>query len=408
MKNLIFPLAFIIVLAATSCKKDAPQGPGQPKAIDLPAKGGEVISGSNAFGIELFSLTAQAGQTNLMLSPLSASTALTMLLNGCSTQTYDQIRGMLGYDSLAIGDINAAYSSLVSQLLNVDPGVNLALANAVFYRDNFTVRTPFLDAMNQSFQAEITGLDFNSPTALAAINGWAKEHTNGKIEKVLDEIDPMAVMFLMNALYFKGTWTYKFGQDSYNGPFYPETGGEKTVVYMHDLIPLKTFSTSNASVVELPYGNQNFAMDVILPDGGISDYLSVFDNEEWAAVTSGLDALTDPVEVNMIMPRFKFSYEKYLNDQLMALGMTDAFIPDLADLSGISDEDIYVSFVKQNTFVEVNEDGTEAAAVTTIGINVTSIGDPVTFTVDRPFIFAIRERTTNTLLFIGKVEVPEE
>jgi serpin B len=408
MKFPIYLIVLVLLFSLGGCKKDSSQGPGQPKAIDLPAKGGEVISGSNAFGIDLFRLTAQAEQSNLMLSPLSASTALTMLLNGCNAQTYDQIRDMLGYDSLDIGDINAAYGSLVSQLLAVDPGVNLALANAVFYRDNFTVKTPFLDALNQSFQAEIAGLNFNSPTALTTINGWAKENTNGKIEKVLDEIDPMAVMFLMNALYFKGTWTYKFGQDSYNGPFYTENGGEQTVVYMHDLIPLKTYSTANANVVELPYGNQNFAMDVILPEGALSDYLTGFDNDEWATITAGLDALTDPVEVNMIMPRFKFSYEKYLNDQLMALGMTDAFDPDQADLSGISDEDIYVSFVKQNTFVEVNEDGTEAAAVTTIGINVTSIGDPVTFTVDKPFIFAIRERTTNTLLFIGKVAVPEE
>jgi serpin B len=408
MRFPIYALALVLLFSMGSCKKDSPQGPGQPKAIDLPAKGGEVISGSNAFGIDLFRLTAQAEQSNMMLSPLSASTALTMLLNGCNAQSYEQIRDMLGYKSLAIGEINAAYSSLVSQLLSVDPGVNLALANAVFYRDNFTVKTPFLDALNGSFQAEIAGLDFNSPTALAAINGWAKDNTNGKIDKVLDGIDPMAVMFLMNALYFKGTWTYKFGQDSYNGPFYPKNGGEQTVVYMHDLIPLKIFSTANASVVELPYGNQNFAMDVILPEGALSDYMAGFDNEEWATITAGLDALNEPTEVNMIMPRFKFSYEKYLNDQLMALGMIDAFDPDLADLSGISDEDIYVSFVKQNTFVEVNEDGTEAAAVTTIGINVTSVGDPVTFTVDRPFIFAIRERMTNTLLFIGKVEVPEE
>jgi serpin B len=143
---------------------------------------------------------------------------------------------------------------------------------------------------------------------------------------------------------------------------------------------------------------------ILLPDEALSDFLPDFDAADWAAITAGLDAVTEPYDAEIIMPKFKFEYEKYLNDQLKALGMTDAFNPMLADLSGITDADVYVNFVKQNTFVDVNEEGTEAAAVTTIGIYDTSM--PTTTMIDKPFIFAIRERMTNTLLFIGKVELP--
>jgi serine protease inhibitor len=377
----------------------------QPKPIDLPVKAGEVIAGSNSFGIDLFRITALEENGNLMLSPLSASTALTMLLNGCNTQTYEQIRDMLGYEGLTLDEINATYCSLVGQLLSVDPEVQLALANAVFYRQDFEVKQPFLRAMDSSFESRIAALDFSQPSALATINGWASDNTNGKIPKVLNEIEPDMVMFLMNALYFKGNWTYQFETSQTSAaPFHLENGNIIEVDMMKSLIPAKTYSGNGATAVELPYGRQNFSMVIILPDNSLQEYLPGFDKTDWSSITAALDAIEEPGEVEMVMPKFKFEFEKYLNDQLKSLGMLDAFDCYLADLSGISDADICVDFVKQNTYVDVNEKGTEAAAVTTIGIVDTSM--PPTITIDKPFIFAIRERMTNTLLFIGKVEQP--
>lgn len=404
MKPVIALLLFVFMISASSCKKD-PQGPKQPKPIDLPAKAGEVIAGSNAFGIDLFRITALAEDDNLMLSPLSASTALTMLLNGCNTQTYEQIRNMLGYESLTLDEINATYRSLVGQLLAADPEVKLALANAVFYRQDFMVKQAFLQAMDKSFESEIAALDFSQPSALEIINGWASDNTNGKIPKVLDQIDPNAVMFLMNALYFKGTWTYQFepGQTA-AAPFHLRNGTSVDVDMMRSLINIKTVTDNGATSFELTYGAQNFSMVIILPDNSLDVYLTGFNETKWSSITAGLDAIEETGEVEMIMPKFKFEFEKTLNEQLKSLGMQDAFDAELADLSGISDDDIYVSFVKQNTFVDVNEEGTEAAAVTTIGIYNTSM--PPAITIDKPFIFAIRERMTNTLLFIGKVENP--
>ncbi len=404
MKTSLLLLALSPFLLFSSCRKDNTPTGKEPVTIDLTEKGHEVIAATNDFGVDLFRVTALEETGNLMLSPLSASTALTMLLNGCNTETYNQIRNMLGFEGLTMEEINAVYQSLVSQLLEADPEVKFSLANAVFYRNEFEVKPPYLEAMNQSFDAEIAALDFSAPSALETINGWASNHTNGKIPKVLEEIDPMAVMFLMNALYFKGAWTVQFNpENTHAGSFTMEDGSVIDADMMSEHLPVRIFSDATMSAVELSYGQGNFTMIILVPQGSLTDFLLNFSPEQWTSITSGIDAISETVEMDIYLPKFKFEYEKYLNDQLIALGMTDAFNPALADLSGISDASIYVDFVKQNTFIEVNEEGTEAAAVTTIGINYTSFEG---FIADKPFLFAIREKTTNTLLFIGKVEEP--
>jgi serpin B len=238
------------------------------------------------------------------------------------------------------------------------------------------------------------------------INQWANDNTNGKINKVIESISDEMVMFLMNALYFKGLWTNPFDpQQTSPSLFYPDNGTETEVPMMRAMIYARTMEGQGFSALELPYGRQNFSMIILVPSGTVNEFLNDFNVDDWNQVTSALDSIKDPPEIQVILPKFKFSYEKILNDQLKDLGMTDAFIPYVADLSGISDDELYVSFVKQNTFVEVNEEGTEAAAVTTIGVGIVSL--PPTFIADKSFVFAIREKTTGTLLFIGKVNLPE-
>ena len=213
-------------------------------------------------------------------------------------------------------------------------------------------------------------------------------------------------MFLMNALYFKGIWTQKFDANSTtDGTFFLDDGTTVSTPMMHGRIPVKSAYENGYFAFEMFYGQQNFSMVIIVPEPGLDDFIQAMNPGTWEEVTALLDSQSAPFDIEVIFPRFSFEYEKKLNDQLQLLGMSDAFIPSLANLSGISDQDIFVSFVKQNTFVEVNEDGTEAAAVTTIGIELTSIGDePIV--VNKPFIFGIREQTTNSLLFIGKVVNP--
>jgi len=392
-----------------SCSKEPGQPDLTPKSLNLTAMGPEVIANGNEFGVELFTKVASEENENLMLSPLSASAALTMLLNGCSGDTYDQLKGTLKYPAdMTIGEINEVYKSLVAQLLVVDPKVKLALANAIFYRQNFTVKVPFLNTMDTDFDAEIAGLDFDLPVALTTINKWASDNTNGKIPKVLDEISDGAVMFLMNALYFKGDWSYQFDEDlTSDRPFYTNGTNSVSVSTMKGDVGSKVTTGTGYKAIEMPYGCTNFTMVVVVPEGTLTDFNASLTAEKWNTITSALDGQEKFNELTVFMPKYKFSYEKYLNDQLRSMGMLDAFDPGLANLTGISDASIYVSFVKQNTFVEVDEKGTEAAAVTTIGIELTSFPpQPREFVIDKPFVFAIRERTTNTLLFIGQVVNP--
>jgi serpin B len=411
MKN--FPLALlglIIVTVYTACEKkqDDPQLPLQH--LTLTAGAPQAIQRSNEFGLELFNRVASVATGNIMLSPLSASTALSMLLNGCSGDTYTQLQGTLKYPSaMTISDINEAYKSLVDQLLKVDPKVSLSLANAIFYRTGFSVKPNFLSVMNADYKAAVEGLNFALPAALNTINKWASDNTAGKIPKVLDEISPDAVMFLMNALYFKGDWTYQFdSKATQNRPFTPDGVSQVNVSTMRSEVGARIASGTKYKAVEMPYGRTNFTMVVIVPDGTLAEFYPDFTMECWQEITSALDSRDEFGKLIVQMPKFKFSYEKILNDQLNAMGMVDAFSPSQANLSGITDESVFVSFVKQNTFVEVDEEGTEAAAVTTIGIEqLTSMPpQPHQFIIDKSFIFAIRERTTNTLLFIGKVVNP--
>jgi serine protease inhibitor len=408
MKYLYISFVFILVLMAAGCKKESPSGPKEPAQLNLPAKASELITHSNGFGVDLFRTVAMTENQNIMISPLSASVALTMLLNGCKNTTYDQIQQMLGFEGQTLEEINDTYRSLGGQLLTIDPEVKLALANAVFYYSgSINIHQSYLDAMENVFDAHIEGLDFTSPSALDVINGWAKDNTYGKIDKVIDHIDPYMVMFLMNALYFKGTWTCQFDKNqTAQGTFHLDDGSTTQVEMMHGIINAWTHSETDFSAVEIPYGRKNFSMIVIVPAGTLSDFIAEFDSLKYSHITTVLGQPEEPPEYMVTMPKFTFKYEKLLNNQLKALGMTDAFDVFLADLTGIGEPDLYVGFVKQNTFVDVNEEGTEAAAVTTIAVGTTA--SPSEFIVDKPFIFAIRERTTNTLLFIGKVEVPED
>jgi serpin B len=408
MKTIVTILIFTAMLTGLfACQKDKTKPELPPTKIELSLKAREVITHSNDFGVELFTQTAQSGNENMMLSPLSASVALTMLLNGSEAETFNQIRDMLGYPpDFTIAEINEAYNSLVTQLLVADKKVQLNIANAVFYRQDFVVKNPFIQAMSDDFDAQVQSLDFGTPAALNTINKWASDNTNGKIPEVLDEIRADAVMFLMNALYFKGDWTKQFDKSkTTNKPFHLNEGSSIQVSTMHhDKLSAMYYESQEFTALELPYGRRNFSMIIMLPANDINSFYDNFTPDVWKEMTTALNSADEWSDFIVSLPKFSFEYETLLNDHLKALGMLDAFDAALADLSGISDGNICVDFVKQNTFVDVNEEGTEAAAVTTIGIVETSM--PPSFVVDKPFAFAIRERTTNTLLFIGSVADP--
>lgn len=403
----------MMTLGLISCQKDNSDEPEnrEPKSIVLPNYATEVLSSNNNFGISLFTDVASEQQGNIMLSPLSANIALNMAMNAADGNTFTQMRDMFGYNSLTQEEINELYKTLVEQLLTADDKVTLNLANAMFYRNEFPIKVPYRTTVEKDYQADIEGLDFSDVTnTLKRINGWASDKTNGKIDKVLNDISGNAVMFLLNAVYFKGDWTQQFDKGATQNLQFTLNNGENIEVpTMMGKIPLREYYGNNFAAYELSYGRDNFVMDLILPSEDLSAFLSDFNGNLFSEMTSALDQQEDKIEYNVLLPKFKFKYEKKLNKSLQALGMTDAFNDSKADFSNLSDVPTFISFVKQNTFVDVNEEGTEAAAVTTIGFETTSAGEGTpTVQFDKPFAFAIRERTTNTLLFIGTVYNPLE
>lgn len=407
MRAAFLLLLVFAALAAAGCDT-AGDAPREPTEIRLSDADRAVIQQSNAFGVGLFARVAADEPDNLMLSPLSASVALTMLLNGTDGTTYDQIHTMLGYaPGQSLAAVNASYQSLVSQLLTADDAVELAIANAVFYDSTYQADfvPSFFDTMADAFSARVEALDFTAPSAVGAVNGWASEHTNGRIPRVLDQIDSGLVLFLMNAVYFKGDWTTQFSPArTAPGAFRTAAGTTVQVPMMHGSIPSLMVAGDGYQALEMPYGRGNFSMVVVLPDTTLPVFAERLAGGLWDEITAGLDSRESAwTALDVTLPKFTFSFERWLNDDLRALGMTDAFEPDLANLSRMG-SGLFVNFVKQNTFVDVNEEGTEAAAVTTVGVGIVSA--PPSFVANRPFVFAVRERTTHTLLFLGQVAQP--
>jgi serine protease inhibitor len=397
-------------LGAIGCDGDAigpvPEIDQLPRALTVAEQ--TVIRSSNAFGFDLFGrVYARESGPNTFLSPLSASMALGMTMNGAAGETWDAMRTALHFDGLSEAEINTSYRGLMDVLLDLDPLVQIRIGNSVWARQGFPFEPAFFTAVGDYFDAEARELDFNRPGAVDVINLWASDATNGRIDKVLDSIDPAHIMFLLNALYFKGTWERQFDEDETRGaPFTRADGSRVTVPMMH--LPegaVLATTTPDYQAVELPYGGKAFAMTIVLPSAGrtLSDLVGGLDSEGWAALVAGLDS----TNLEIRLPRFRFEYEELLNRALQDMGMRVAFTTaaDFTRLTPAAHTDpVCIHFVKQNTFVEVNEEGTEAAAVTTVGIGIVSARP--SFIVDRPFLFAIRERLSGTILFLGAIGDP--
>ena len=364
----------------------------------------EVIRANNRFA---FDLLAQANRANdnLFLSPLSASMALGMTMNGAAGETWNQMRDVLGFGSLAEEEINASYKSLLALLVDLDPTVDMAIGNSVWTRHGFPVEPDFMATVREAFGAEVAELDFADPSASERINEWVNDATQGRIEDIVPDVIPDdVVMYLLNAIYFKGSWTFRFDpSETRTEPFHLDDGSTRTVPLMTLKRTLPYHWNSRFQAVDLPYGGRAFAMTVLLPEQGVSaDTLAAsLDAGEWEDIADGFR----DEKVELFLPRFRMSFERMLNDDLAALGMVDAFDPDRADLTRLSPvESLYISKVRQKSWVDVNEEGTEAAAATSATGSFTS-GVPVV-RADRPFLFFIRERLSGTILFAGKFASP--
>ncbi len=347
--------------------------------------------------------TAEGEAKNVFISPLSIHIALGMLLNGANGQTAQEIQKTLKLDAQTLAEANATYQNLMTNLPTVDPIVTLTLANSVWYRNTFPVETSFQDLLKQTFQADVSAQDFNSPATVGTINNWASQKTNGKITKVIDQIQPDNVMFLMNALYFKGNWKTQFdAAKTIDAPFKLVSDATTNVRMMRLNTNLNRAFRPNFVAFELPYGSNKYTMTVLLPaENTTADALiNSLNSADWTQLQK--DMSLGALDIGL--PKFTLSYEITLNKALSAMGMPTAFT-NQADFTKINAKGgLTLSFIKQNTFVSVDETGTEAAAVTTGGVSTTSV--QLSTLCNRPFVFVIHEKTSGTVLFVGKIADP--
>ena len=386
---------------------DPPPAPELPRALS--ATEVEVIGAGNLFAFDLLREASRPGD-NLFLSPLSASVALGMTMNGAEGETWNQMRDALGLGGLTEEEINAGYASLIQILIELDPAVETAIANSVWTRLGFPLHADFVEVVREFFRAEAMELDFRSPSASGRINEWVRSATGGQIEGIVPAvIPPDVLMYLINAIYFKAPWTFEFDpDDTRTEPFYPEDRSPQTVPLMTILRHFPYLGTSQFQAVDLPYGGGAFSMTVIVPREGVrvDDVVASLDATAWGNIATGFG----DTEVELFLPRFRMEYEHELKDDLIALGMVDAFTAEKADLTRLSPRDLFIAGVVHKALVEVTEEGTEAAAVTvpTLVPPPSIPPPPIVVRADRPFLFFIRERLTGAILFVGKLTHPPD
>lgn len=402
-------LAIALTLVAGACGTDPVSPRAEAPLTALPrtltADERAIVDGSTGFAFSLLREVAATvpADSNLFISPISVSMALGMTMNGTAGETQAQLRRTLGFGDMTLDQANLAYKDLIALLQGIDRGVDFRIANAIWARQGFAVRPEFLARTSASFGAEAQALDFSSPATLTTINDWVKRSTNGKIEKILDQIPGDMVMYLMNAIYFNGNWRSRFdARQTAPAPFTTATGATQQVAAMRQTHGFAFYRGTGFRAVDLPYGRGAFTMTVVLPDAAtpLADVIAGLDAAAWRRIT----AFTDTTQVELQLPKFKLADEHKLNDPLQAMGIVDAFYADRADFTPLSPvRGLEISEVKHKTFVDVHEEGTEAAAVTSVGIRETSAPPTEPFVVNRPFLFVLRERFSGAILFVGRI-----
>ena len=369
----------------------------------------EVAKAYNQFGLRLLARISQQQQgKNIFISPASIAIALAMTYNGAAGNTARGIATVLGVKDSDPEQLNQATQAWQQALQQQDPKVRLAIANSLWARAGIDFKQKFIAAIREYYQGQATSLDFSSPEAIARINSWVKEQTRGKITKIIDSIPSSAVLFLLNALYFKGEWQTRFDQkQTHNANFFLSNGQKQKIRMMVQAGKFHYLSSESFKAVALPYGQGNVVMYVFLPDkdSSLKKFLTEFTMDNWQKWSQKFSEM----EGDVLLPRFQLEYKVGLNAFLKQMGMELAFDSKQADFSRMHaiPPIIFIQSVLHKTFIEVNEAGAEAAAVTSVGFGIESISERFSFIVNRPFFFAIYDQKNQTFLFLGSVYFPK-
>lgn len=401
MKKLIFLLASILIII--SCKDVEPISIVEDaKPIALTVTMQKRVNQDNEFAFDIFKKTCnESNQANVLISPLSISIALGMTLNGATDETKSGIEKALKMSGLTLDNINDYYKVMQTTLPTIDPKTTLNIANSIWYKTGYPVKTEFLTINKNYFNAEVREMDFTQVWAKDTINNWIARKTNNHIKDMLDQIPGDVVMYLINAVYFKGMWKQPFNVKATketNFTNYLNTQQKVNMMYQKDTFSY--FANEKAQYLDMPYGNNAFSMTVILPTqiSSVSEVLETLDAESWNLALNKMES----EEVMVYLPRFKSKSKFLLNNVLKSMGMARAF-EDKDEFRNMANSDLYISRVLHDTAIEVTEEGTVAAAATIVEMTEKAMFNSI-FNANRPFVYIIREKSTGVILFIGKTD----
>lgn len=401
MKKILSLLLLVTLL--TSCENKVNTPAKEAKPMQLTAVQKTRVSQDNDFAFELMKTTlASTTDRNVFISPLSVSIALGMTWNGAINTTKEEMEKALKMSGMSVPEINEYYKLMQTTLPAIDPKTKLSIANSIWYRNNFDVKPDFLKTNTDYFNAKVSPLDFDDIKSVDIINQWVSDNTNGLIPKVLNVITDDQLMFLINAVYFKGTWIKPFDKSiTYETDFTNELNQKVRVNMMNMTDTFAYADDAFAQYVDMPYGNKAFSMTIILPKEGnkAMDVFSRLDKNKLNQISGQMEKQ----KIILHMPRFKTGNKIRLKPVLQTMGMQKPFMEN-AEFDGMSKmKPLFIGMVQHDTYVEVTEEGTEAAAVTTVGVETTSMPVIPYVIVNKPFAFVIREKSSGIILFMGKM-----
>ena len=405
MKKIIFNLKLaLVVFMFTNCtmNDDTKIQLGNAKPIVLKVALQKRIIQDNEFAFDIFKKSiAESTEPNVLLSPLSISIALGMTLNGATDETKSGIEKTLKMNGLTLENINDYYQVMQSTLPTIDPTTTLNIANSIWYKTGYPIKSEFITVNKNYFNAEVREMDFSQSWAKDTINNWIARKTNNHIKDMLDQIPENVVMYLINAVYFKGIWQQPFNTKATKEALF--TNNLKNQVKVNMMYQKDTFNyyaDEKAQYLDLPYGNNAFSMTIILPSqiSSIKEVLETLDVDSWNLYLNKMEK----EELEVYLPRFKSKSKFLLNNVLKTMGMARAF-EDRDEFRNMANWDMYISRVLHDTAIEVTEEGTVAAAATIVEMTEKAMFNSI-FNANRPFIYIIREKSTGVILFIGKTE----
>ena len=408
MMKHFFPLIGVCCLSIgmlTSCSEDEPVAPNikyNPGTVKLTAAQQAQVENSNEFAWKFLKEVSKGEQEDVFVSPLSVTYALGMLSNGAVGDTQKEILEGLEFRSGKVDDINSLCHQLMIESPKLDKSTQLSMANAVVVNKKIQLQPTFQNVVKKQYDALVASKDFGSPATLSFINQWASDHTQGMVPKILERINPDGVSYLLNALYFKGIWYRQFDKKHTKKEAFTKADGTKSQVQMmHQKEQFLIGENEMYQTVVLPYGNGSYEMIVVLPREGkkLSDVLVAMNGKQWKDNLKNMYSS----EVDLKLPRFTSVYNRELNDVLKLLGMNAMFDPSKANLTKMSAVSSFVSMVLQKAKIEVDEEGSKAAAVTVVENVETALppSKPIMFHANRPFMYAIVEHSTGTIFFMG-------